>query len=588
MKEIRHIVPLCDETLETIKVTSYLFEKYWPGHKIDFLGFKEPEFVLPDNHKFISLAPEQVGGAKKWTRYIESYVKNVQDEFLIFSLDDFFIGWQPDFEMLNEIMDIMLDDKSIGRFCLSYDAANNCLSRVVKRNTGYDIVSVEKEQLYRISTQPALWRREYLLKFLSHDWSPWNFEVDGSHLSDLLHEKIYATSDPTFSRVPTRWVNKGSVSRHCPGKVNVLGLSFDAIIDLLQKEFYTESQLQWGMWGGNDPIPQFFDLGGFNFHPSMMPKHPASPSDWLEFYHTYEQKDLAYENFERPLIVNLWDQNFSHTLKPSVYGYITSSGEPLRRSSKIIYMPFFYNFHKHSQVTVFTEQAFDRQIVRSVDSKIKIAWIMEPPAIHSWARSRLLEIIDEFDHVFTFDHELIKLSEKCHLFHYQYVRLSEDDWKVHEKTKLVSMIASNKTFAEGHKLRHEVAQKLGQKYEIDLYGSGYNPFPAHGKIRALKDYMFTIVIQNSRDLITDLPDVMATGTVPIFWGSSDFRNYYEEKGFITFETIEELEKILENLKPEDYYSRIKHVEKNFSLFKEKFWNADNQLADMIHRVALKN
>jgi hypothetical protein len=110
------------------------------------------------------------------------------------------------------------------------------------------------------------------------------------------------------------------------------------------------------------------------------------------------------------------------------------------------------------------------------------------------------------------------------MFPFQSVRLLESDCKVHEKSKLVSLVASDKKIAEGHKLRHEIAQKLSEKYHVDLYGSGYKKFSEHGKIEALKDYMFTIVIQNSDPgvMITDLPDPMATGTVPIFWRNEGF------------------------------------------------------------------
>ena len=289
MKNVRHIIPLCDETLPTIRVSSILFERHWPDHKIDFLGFKEPDFDLPENHTFVSLAPVQEGGSKNWTRYIHDYVASLDEEFLIFSLDDFFPAASPDSEMVEDILSRMRNNKLIGRVCLSYDAYINCSHARLHPKDQYEFISIDKNALYRISTSPALWRRDYILKFLNHDWSPWNFEVDGSYISRYLEESILATSDPTFKRVPTRWVHKGVVSRHCPGKVNVLGLTMEDIKFLVSEGIYSEDELQWGMWAGNPQPPGFHELGGYAFHPSKMPKHAASPANWQEFYPTYEE-----------------------------------------------------------------------------------------------------------------------------------------------------------------------------------------------------------------------------------------------------------------------------------------------------------
>lgn len=586
MDKIKHIVPLCDETLDTIQVTSYLFEKYWPDHEIDFLGFKAPSFELPKNHHFFSLAPEQIGGAKKWTRYIESYVKNIDDEFLIFSLDDFFIGWQPDIEMLNEIEAIMKNDSSIGRFCLSYDAANNCKYQKIKSLDGYSVVEVNKGELYRISAQPALWRREYLLKFLSHDWSPWNFEVDGSRLSDTFSEKIYATSDPNFLKVPTRWVNKGAVSRHCPGKVNVLGLSHNAIIDLLFRGFYKEVQLQWGMWGGSQPIPQFYDLGGFSFHPVYMPVHDASPTNWREFFYIYDNPDPVYANEKKPMIVNLVDGNFIHTLQHPECGFFVSNAEPIERTHKILYNPFLKNFLEYSGITVFTDQFLKKDVIQAVNCRKKIGWIMEPKEIHGWAYDSVPGIIEDLDCIFTFSKELVEKYDKCHMLPFVHTTIKKEDRGVHQKSKLVSMIASAKFDTESHRLRHEIVKNLSEKRNIDVWGRGYKPFPSNGKIFCLKDYMFSIDVENSvmDTYFGHAIDIFMTGTIPIFRGGRTISEHFDANGVIFFDTIEELDEILKNLTFEDYYSRLDSVKKNYQIALQKYWNSDEQLYEAICKV----
>lgn len=586
MTKIRHIIPLCDETLDTVRVTSYLFEKYWPGHEIDFIGFAHPSYALPENHKFISIAPKQEGGSKKWTRYIAEYVNSMTEEFLIFSLDDFFPCCSLDEQMFAVIVEKMKNNSNIGRFCLSYDAFNYCSHELVEMRDGYNIISIDKSALYRISTQPALWRKDYLLKFLEHDWSPWNFEINGSQLSSTFKEEVYGTADPAFKKVPSRWVNKGSVSRQCPGRVNVLGLSIDAIIDLLRQGFYTESQLQWGMWGGQQPIPQFYDLGGFSFHPKYMPPHEASPSNWREFYRIYEQPDPAYQGIERPMIINLFDRHFIHTLELPDYGFISSNGEPVSRTKKLIYLPYHKTFQNHSGITVFTDHMINKDLVRSIDSKIKIAWLMEPPQIHGFAYQNLMQCIEDFDYVLTFDQSLIDKYDKCHFMPMLHVRVKEDMWGLHEKTKKVSMIASKKQITEGHILRHKVASELAEKHNIDLWGSGYKQFPVGGAVDALKDYMFSIVIDNVNmdNYISHITNSMILGTVPIYWGTKRVGEHFNEKGVICFENIEELDSILMNLSDDDYYSRLEYIKENFEIVKQNFWNTDEQLYNKIKEI----
>ena len=147
------------------------------------------------------------------------------------------------------------------------------------------------------------------------------------------------------------------------------------------------------------------------------------------------------------------------------------------------------------------------------------------------------------------------------------------------------MIASKKREAPGHILRHRVASELSKKHDIDLWGGGYKNFPQHGKILALKDYMFSIVIQNCQldTFFTDFVDPLATGTIPIFWGTHNVDKYFNPDGFIMFDTFEELENILDNLTEKDYYNRIDAVKDNFERSK-KYWRSDDQLGEMLHKI----
>jgi hypothetical protein len=97
--------------------------------------------------------------------------------------------------------------------------------------------------------------------------------------------------------------------------------------------------------------------------------------------------------------------------------------------------------------------------------------------------------------------------------------------------------------------------------------------------------MFSIVIQNCQldTFFTDFVDPLATGTIPIYWGTRNVARHFNTDGIIFFDTLEELDNILSNLTEEDYYCRIEAVRDNFERAKE-FWRSDDQLAKKIYEV----
>ena len=89
-------IPCCDASLPIIKINSYLFDKLWPTAKVNYLGFKSPDFELYNkNHTFHSLAETQEGGASKWTRYIHDFMSKLDCDTVIFSIDDYLLCTPP-------------------------------------------------------------------------------------------------------------------------------------------------------------------------------------------------------------------------------------------------------------------------------------------------------------------------------------------------------------------------------------------------------------------------------------------------------------------------------------------------------------
>jgi hypothetical protein len=96
--------------------------------------------------------------------------------------------------------------------------------------------------------------------------------------------------------------------------------------------------------------------------------------------------------------------------------------------------------------------------------------------------------------------------------------LQEEEMRIdYDKTKLVSMMYSNKNFAPGHAVRHDVAREFDEV--VDLMGSGLTGQHVK-KIHSCKDYMYSIAIENCQEdyyFSEKILDCFLTGTIPIYW-----------------------------------------------------------------------
>lgn len=124
------------------------------------------------------------------------------------------------------------------------------------------------------------------------------------------------------------------------------------------------------------------------------------------------------------------------------------------------------------------------------------------------------------------------------------------------KTKRMSIFASKKRKATGHKLRHKVigwAKREG--VDLDFFGSGYKPVDS--KIEGHRDYCFSVVIENCRSrgyFSEQILDAILCGAVPIYWGDPDIAQYFDTDGMIVCNSFEDIKAAIKSFTVEDYAS----------------------------------
>jgi hypothetical protein len=187
---------------------------------------------------------------------------------------------------------------------------------------------------------------------------------------------------------------------------------------------------------------------------------------------------------------------------------------------------------------------------------IKYLWLLESKNIKQGLVESILEnrelVENTYETIFTHDQRLLSLGEK-----YKWVPAQGfwiKDPKIYQKSKMISMISSNKEMCEGHRLRLEWVDRIGD--QVDLYGRGFNEI--ENKEDGLCDYMFSVAIENGqyKTYFTEkLLDCFATGTIPVYLGAPDIGNYFNKDGII--DLSDEFD-ISEDL----YYSKMDAIKEN--------------------------
>lgn len=103
------------------------------------------------------------------------------------------------------------------------------------------------------------------------------------------------------------------------------------------------------------------------------------------------------------------------------------------------------------------------------------------------------------------------------------------------KTKLLSVISSNKTSKQGHSARLDFSRRLKEHYgdRIDFFGRGIRPFS--DKLEVLANYRFHVVIENSTidDYFTEkLTDCLIAGSYPLYIGCRNVDRYFPKAALV--------------------------------------------------------
>lgn len=254
--------------------------------------------------------------------------------------------------------------------------------------------------------------------------------------------------------------------------------------------------------------------------------------------------------------VSLFDSSFAHT-------YSRGNGD-------LKILPKHVNFDRRDlhKTIFYTDGYIVSNKVTSYSTHNNIAWAIESKSLDNQIYKSVIKNCHSYDYILT--HDLTTLKELQNENYNSALWcpaagcwIEYCDRSVYSKTKNLSIIASEKRNTYGHKLRHDIIEKSRTLFD-GIYGRAYQP--VKNKITALKDYRFSVTIENenSEDAFTEkLIDCFVTGTIPIYYGTPNIGKYFNIDSILTINNIDDFDKITHYICEDYYQSKITAIYDNF-------------------------
>lgn len=175
------LVPSCDAYGDLWPVFLHGMRKHWPDCPYRLIiGTNERTDAGPNVETL------QSGGGLVWSDRLIDYLNAVSSEYIIVMLEDFILRRPVEKIEIDQAMESVVQNK-LDCLRLSPRPAPAKL-----RRKGCRFEEISPGEIYRISTQTAIWRKSFLLEILRRGESIWEFEANApSRLSPTA--KIWGT-----------------------------------------------------------------------------------------------------------------------------------------------------------------------------------------------------------------------------------------------------------------------------------------------------------------------------------------------------------------------------------------------------------
>jgi len=161
------IITTSDKYHHCLPIFFKLYNKFW-GEPFELVGYKKPDMELPDNCTWVSLGEQR--GPEYFTDDLKPYFEK-QPEYFVWMMEDSFIKAPVDKAKIERLLNLISFSNTIGKLCLT----NESMKRGHNISGAFFWVSSDAD--YRLSSQPAIWNREFLVGSMKPGLTPWKWET---------------------------------------------------------------------------------------------------------------------------------------------------------------------------------------------------------------------------------------------------------------------------------------------------------------------------------------------------------------------------------------------------------------------------
>lgn len=266
------------------------------------------------------------------------------------------------------------------------------------------------------------------------------------------------------------------------------------------------------------------------------------------------------------------------------FAHCNFSNNPLPPVSVSKYIKWDRDISDNEDIVFYTDNDVF-QVNNYPGHKKRIAWLIEPyikqPQIYQWVsdNSHL------FDYVLVNEKTLLDKGDNFIYYPFGGCWIETENRKLHPKTKNVSIICSGKKRVPDHYKRHELINRWGEY--IDVMGRGYQPIDSITD--GLKDYAFHVAMENQRRDIhfsEKLINPIMTGTIPIYWGMPSIGDYFDTRGMIIMNDIEEFPNIYNELSGDLYKDMLPYAKDNLETAKQYILSEDWMYENIFEQMGI--
>lgn len=199
------VVATSDKHNWCLRPFAHLFNKYWgPKYTVHIAGYTPPDFELPANYKFITIAQPEYP-KEKWADGILRFLNMVDfNEFILF-LEDYWLSRPADVLGVGTLYQFVAENNDVLRMDLGADRLYAGGMRDVGYLDRFDLIQA-KESQYEFSLQLSIWKTKLFVDVLeglaSNQRSAWDAELFGTPIVHGMKLNVYGTRQR-----PVRWAN---------------------------------------------------------------------------------------------------------------------------------------------------------------------------------------------------------------------------------------------------------------------------------------------------------------------------------------------------------------------------------------------